>query len=59
MLFYATFRLYNLLVLFKKKQYANNGRLIALRLQNQPYPERNVWWCGRSENMKIGGKCLL
>lgn len=46
MLFYATFRLYNLLVLFKKKQYANNGRLIALRLQNQPYPERNVWWWG-------------
>ena len=31
---------------FLKKQHVDNGRLIALRLQNQHYPERNVWWCG-------------
>jgi len=42
-----------------QKQHVDNGRLIALRLQNQRDPERIVWLCGRSENMKIGGKCLL
>lgn len=58
MLFYATFRLYNLLVLFFKKQYANNGilSLCAFRIN---VIQNGMYGGVGAETMKIGGKCLL
>ena len=43
------------------KGMAENNLPHAVRCKSTkpPYAERHVRWCGRSVNVKVGGKCLL
>ena len=37
----------------------NLSHTVRCKSTKPPYAERHVRWCGRSVNVKVGGKCLL
>ncbi len=37
----------------------NLPHTVRCKSTKPPYAERHVRWCGRSVNVKVGGKCLL
>ena len=37
----------------------NLPHIVRCKSTKPPYAERHVRWCGRSVNVKVGGKCLL